>query len=361
MCSVKELLNEVVECEREPWRAGDVLRKLLSAIENYASCDFGTEQEQPSLRMAVLAEIRNFFSEPAYAEALADIDPDEDVNVALLENAGMNGGDRGPFKPAYRIKPPFCNDRYTHKFVDEWYAERRYAIGTYGSIVVQLPSAEAEGPRTPPNPVHRFVSWWFAQGVVMDTIVLVCLLLGWLLQFLGLWWAGAVYPLALLVGVGVWSYLWRTRGAHVLKALVPRLAACVLVGLALPLATQEAWTFSFRLWKHQWGFWSLVIALLSASWLYLFVETHDHIEKDRLSAWRAFHILLRLCNFALFFSWWATTLMATLHPTFIAQPIPTVCGLQTASVVCLLFAAFAVFIGIFLQVLWHERPITSRL
>jgi hypothetical protein len=152
-----------------------------------------------------------------------------------------------------------------------------------------------------------------------------------------------------------------------LKALVPRLAACAIVGIVPPLATFEVWRFSFRLWEHQWGFWLLIVILLCASWLYLFIETNNHVGKDWLSAKRAFHILLRLCNFALFLSWWGISIISTIAPSLVKGQ-PAVTQVSVSSVVLtiplptwVLFGAFAVFIGIFLQILWHERPITSRL
>lgn len=329
------------------------------------------------MRGLALYYLRNIYGLAFLADAVdrPETDPDDEVNTALLTEVQPKGR---WIKPAYRIKPPFCNDQYTHKFVDAWYAERRYAIGTYGSIVVQLPSAEAKEPKISPNGFHQCVGWCFAQGAVTDATILIFLLLGWLLPWWGLEWAGIIYPMAFLVAIVVLGCLWYTRGAHVLKAVVPRLAACTIVGLVPPLATQEAWKFSFRLWDHQYWFWGLIGIVLLASWLYLFVETHNHVGKNRLSGRRAFHILLRLCNFALFFSWWGTALISTIVPISAIVPslvqkefeqfsvaprvlVFSLVELTTPLPTCVLFAAFAVFIGIFLQILWHERPITSRI
>jgi hypothetical protein len=146
------------------------------------------------------------------------------------------------------------------------------------------------------------------------------LFLGWLLPSLpryDLQWAGVVYPSAAVLAISIWFYLCVTRGAHVLKAMVPRLAACIVVGLALPLATKDVWTFSFRLWEQQCEFWGLVGVLLFTSWIYLFIETLNHVGKGRTSARRAFHILLRLCNFALFFSWWITGFISTVATSLV--------------------------------------------
>jgi uncharacterized integral membrane protein len=370
--TIEELLQLENLCDRQPQLASLVVEGFLQAIENYQQRqgDFGPNENQRSVyRMAVLGIIRNFFSHPAFIETLASVDPDARVTAALLEAPGVNTNRC----KTYRVKSPFCCDHYTHKFVDEWFAEQRYTIGAYGSIVVQLPSITK--PQTPPNWFHKCIGWCFARGWMTDMAILIVLLMGWYLP-----WFGGVYFWAFVGALGIWGSLWWTRGAHVLKAMVPRLAACVIVGLGPLMTTRDPWKFSFYLWEYNWPLFLVVVGLLVfGSWLYLFVETHNHVGKACLSACRAFHILLRLCNFALFFSWWATTAICTSELPFgcssglpgkspgsfaiVLLFVPLLGSWQVSVPLppSLLFAVLAVFIGIFLQILWHDKPITSRL
>ncbi|MEW6448344.1 MAG: hypothetical protein AB1426_09690 [Bacillota bacterium] len=324
-------------------------------------------------------------------------DSEDDVNKALLADIQPKWCG---VKPACRIKEPFCYDRYTHWFVDEWYAERRYAIGTYGSVVVQLPSVEHQrrsarkeqagaakedsgagpgrGEERPllqeekscepqgkqgggPNRFHGLIGGLFAQGALSDGIffLLLCSTWRWPIP-----WFLSFYPVVLVLNIIVWGYLIASRGAHVLKAVVPRLAATAIVGLVPPLIAKDIWEFGFVLWEQRFLYWIAIAGLLLATWVYLFIETQNRVGKGGLSARRAFHILLRLGNFALFFSWWATTFAYTVERAQHAAAVKiSVWGWQFVQPqpATLFFAAIACFVGVFLQVLWHEHPITKPL
>ncbi|MEW6574345.1 MAG: hypothetical protein AB1374_12030 [Bacillota bacterium] len=391
-----------------PLKVSQLLDELLNNVQEYEKfeSEFGGDQRKRSLnRSAALSEICNLFSTVAYEEALGCIDQDNAVNCSILEKnstAALKPAafKPAPFKPACRIKEPFCYDRYTHRFVDRWYAEQRYAIGTYGSVVVQLPSVEHQrrsarkeqaggakedsgagpgrGEERPllqeekscepqgkqgggPNRFHGLIGWLFAQGALFDGIffLLLCSTWRWPIP-----WFWSFYPLVMVLNAGCWVYLIASRGAHVLKAVVPRLAATAIVGLVPPLITKDIWEFSFVLWEQRFLYWIAVAGLLLATWVYLFIETQNRVGKGGLSARRAFHILLRLGNFALFFSWWATTFAYTVEGTHHPAAVKIgVWGWQFVQPqpVTLFFAATACFIGIFLQVLWHEHPITKPL
>jgi len=378
MGELQTLVHEfnMQQTHRDPTKAREKAKLLLQKLRCYPKDDKDAYREEPRMvRGLALYYLQEIFDLAFLADAVggAETDPDDKVNEALLEDVRPKWL---RIKPAYRIKSPFCDDRYTHKFVDEWYAEGRYSIGTYGSIVVQLPKEDAQNcqpsslwQRIVVKPLQRTIAFLLSRGALTDLAVLLILSIPfWLLLWVDYPRLWLLYPVLVLVALGVGPLLCIPNGAHRVKALVPRLAACAVVGLAPPLMTKDVWNFSFYLWKNQPLFWILVGSLFFVSWLYLFIETHNHVGKGGLSVWRSLHILLRLCNFALFFSWWATGFISKIAPSLVKGKTTDVAevGVRSLQVsvpipTCLLFAVFAVFIGIFLQILWDDRPITSRL
>src|SRR5262249_32607369 len=106
-------------------------------------------------RMMALASIRDIFSVRGLDDALADLDPDGEVDEALLQSG----------KHTARVKPPFCYDRYIHKFIDDWYGERRYNIATYAALLLHLPAPTSSNSSSEPSWVQRVFAWLFAKGV----------------------------------------------------------------------------------------------------------------------------------------------------------------------------------------------------
>ncbi|MDD3581431.1 MAG: hypothetical protein PHW74_10460 [Desulfobacca sp.] len=167
------------------------------------------------------------------------------------------------------------------------------------------------------------------------------------------------------------SYLVHSKySTQLLQLFIPRLGACIMVGYFPLIITDEVWQASalFFAWESWWPPPSvIVIAVLSlgASFVYLLIEVKNKVIERQLAWRRAINIfLIGLCWSLII----GLVILGLVGPAFksrldILNSLLWVPGLlgDIPVQVLLLYMPLALLIGIFLQIIWEEKPITEPL
>ena len=170
------------------------------------------------------------------------------------------------------------------------------------------------------------------------------------------------------------------RRVNPLRRLMPRLTASLAVGYAALTLTEEAWAFPLTATPPAWILVSLVAVLASA--LYLFRHTIERLEDRVLALQRSLFLLLQTLTTSLVMGIFVTAFFGYTSvprevlklaqgsrwlglPRAILLPAPFVAAsgwhLTLLPQVALFFACMALFIGVFLQLLWEREPVTEPL
>lgn len=141
----------------------------------------------------------------------------------------------------------------------------------------------------------------------------------------------------------------------VLNLLLPRLIGTILIGFIPLVMADEIWQFPSKLYAGSIiTYYVLFSSLFVVSWIYLFIECRNTIGKVNIT-------ILVIRSFLVFIG----GIIISMFLSFIIV-VPLLSPyISTANVSCmqtkLLFASLALFIGIFIQVFWEEKPITEPL
>lgn len=182
------------------------------------------------------------------------------------------------------------------------------------------------------------------------------------------------YPLIILSALGIliccYFLIHYKYSTAMLQLLIPRLGACILVGYFPLLITDEIWCAVPHLtaWRTWWppppSFAIIVLALMS-SFFYLLIEIKNKVQ-DRQTAWRrTVDIFLIGLGWSFIIGLISLNLMGpafknrleSLHTLLWAPGL----GGEIPVQVLLLYMPLALLIGIFLQIIWEEKPITEPL
>jgi hypothetical protein len=187
----------------------------------------------------------------------------------------------------------------------------------------------------------------------------------------------------------LYRFCWR-RDVYWFKKMIPRLLGGIIVGYLPLLMTSEMWEFSMNItWLE---FLQIIIVSLLACWIYLYVEVNNAIRDKNEAFKRANSVLLLGCIESLivglvFCSLFGPILIDKVAfrggsidftqkyflfhlPKEIDAPI--LFGLLNVPFfknlvhvvyppVILLYFPLALFIGIFVQIIWEDKPITEPL
>ncbi len=281
-----------------------------------------------------------------------------------------------------QVRTAFRELRYTHRFVDDWYLKDRMDQALHQAIVTKLPEpGKARAPEDARvQEMRRAVQrrWW------AYLIITLAALLGgsaaaarW--ETIRPWLAWGLY-LLIVVGLLWGACMLYLRRVNPLRRLMPRLTVSLAVGYAALALTEEAWSFPLTATPPAWILVSLVGVLASA--LYLFRHTTERLEDRGLALQRSLFLLLQTLTTSLVIGIFVTAFFGYTSvpkevlnlaqgnhwlglPRAILLPAPLVAAsgwhLTLLPEVALFFACMALFIGIFLQLLWEREPVTEPL
>jgi len=193
----------------------------------------------------------------------------------------------------------------------------------------------------------------------------------------------ASVTMAGVLGAVLWylivRFLWQKDLAFFHSA-VPRVGAGIIVGYLPVFLIDEVWDLARRPWFPL----GVTVALMgTTTLLYLYVEVKSRIRDPREAFARARRLFLLgilqaqalgliltslLGTFMVARTWGAEDLISiaelrTVTPTFVGQ-LPRIMGIEPFYVfptAVLLMTFFSLFVGIFLQLLWEDLPITEPL
>ena len=167
----------------------------------------------------------------------------------------------------------------------------------------------------------------------------------------------ALYPSILCLGV--FSLWW--RGSVWFKVLLPRMMAGIVVGYLPLLLTEEAWMMVHRMHRREGLL--LVAGALGFSWYYLFVEVQNTVREKLVAAVRA----SRVFSMGVLESFLIGAIVQDLTAqAFLPEEIPgdvlqpCLMGSIYPKVLYVYFP-LALLIGIFVQIIWEDKPITEPL
>lgn len=363
LCAALALL--IAQEKQEFWLGDGVcyLRLLLFALEH-------SEHLERPARAILLHDVRHFLKDRLAGRALEalQLHPEDVVNTILL--------DRG------RVRPAFRGLSYTQRFVDDWYLRDRMDQALHQAIVTNLPepgrarASEESEVRRIRQAVERRWGAWLA--------IILALLVGGNLaaerwEVIRPWLALMLYAL-ILYGLGWGVCRLCARRVNPLRRLMPRLTVSLAVGYAALALTEEAWAFPLTATPAACLLVSLAALLASA--LYLFRHVADQLG-DRVLAWRrSLFLLLQTLTTSLMIGILVTAFFGY---TSVPEKVLTLAkesrwlGLRRVILlpapfaatsdwhlvllpgVVFFFACMALFIGVFLQLLWEKEPVTEPL
>lgn len=149
------------------------------------------------------------------------------------------------------------------------------------------------------------------------------------------------------------------------KLLIPRLIGGILIGYLPILMSSDLWKFV----KHINDFEGFFIILISSvfCFYYLFTEIKNVVDDTRTAFFRSMRIwLIGLLESFLF----GVVIMDLFARAFVksfdkldklGEPISGLLGGQIYPKVLIIYFPLALFIGIFVQLIWEDKPITHSL
>lgn len=158
--------------------------------------------------------------------------------------------------------------------------------------------------------------------------------------------------------------------AQLLQLLIPRLAACIMVGYFPLIVTDEIWLAVPQLvlytswWPPPFSFVIGTLALF-VSWVYLLIEVSNKVS-NRALAWRRTSVVFLIgLGWSLIIGLLVLDLVGLAFKNRLESLhsllwVPGLFG-QIPVQVLLLYMPLALLLGIFLQIIWEEKPITEPL
>jgi hypothetical protein len=177
------------------------------------------------------------------------------------------------------------------------------------------------------------------------------------------WYLKARYNLW-IAGCLFWSV---NNKGRLLNCLLPRMFSAIVVGY-IPLVMQgDVWKLAYCMFYHN-TVWIVMPLLLIVSFAYLYIEISRISVNKRKTIWRAFCILSIGLLEALLVGFILCPLISIYFSPTTLSIEEEVIKLAIEPVNCLgypqaffLFFPLAMFIGIFIQIIWEDKPITHPL
>jgi hypothetical protein len=183
---------------------------------------------------------------------------------------------------------------------------------------------------------------------------------------------GFFYGFLLPIPVVLYFFL----GWQIEKMIIPRLAGTIVVGYIVLIVTADVWEFSLRYYQQAskivvgWQeYLAIIIIALDASFIYLFIEVNNRIKNPKLALLRALSLfflgatesfIIGLILFDLFADGMTSELMSKLGIDADKIRIKGIVG-HIYPLPLILYASLALVIGIFVQIIWEDKPITEPL
>lgn len=147
---------------------------------------------------------------------------------------------------------------------------------------------------------------------------------------------------------------------RLLNLLLPRMLSAIIIGYILLVIAEEAWKLAYNMWNDYWKIISTSIIALGGSFLYLWVEISKIGKNVKRRAFCVFIIgfleslITGFCICRLINKYYTPQ---ELEMDLYVPWIPCLGNIQ----VLLLFVPLALFIGIFVQIIWEDKQITHPL
>lgn len=152
-----------------------------------------------------------------------------------------------------------------------------------------------------------------------------------------------------------------TKGARLLKILIPRLIGGIIVGYLPLLLDKDPWSLAIRMMESEpiLGFMMIFLAIISSVY-YVFSEIYKTVRNRSVALCRAIRIYsMGLIESLLLGIMVLDIVTEPLYPELYGKA-DTVAGLFGYVNLGVLYVYFpvALFIGFFVQMMWSEKPIT---
>jgi hypothetical protein len=222
----------------------------------------------------------------------------------------------------------------------------------------------------------RTCFWW--PPILVLPILLLLFILAWKVESVPwlacLVWIEVILAYSAVVIVIPALYFW-LRQIEFIKLLIPRMVGTIALGYSALIITEESWVFSLSYYDYAnsgvklWEYLAIIVAALLISFLYLLNEIAGGVKDRGLALKRASSLFCygAVQSFAVglvlfdFFAdgmtyapieemriWHEVTKMRS--PVGHIYPLPLI-----------LYASLALVIGILLQMLWEDKPITEKI
>ena len=166
-----------------------------------------------------------------------------------------------------------------------------------------------------------------------------------------------LYP---AIPILLFGSFWK-RNFLLFKLLLPRMVAGIVVGYMPLIIAEEAWGMANRMGELE--VFCIALFTLGFSLYYLFIEVDNTLRNKWLSLGRAFRIFSTGLLESFLIGVLVLDLMAeAFYPTLMADSLtlPGLFGYISPKLLYLYFP-LALFIGIFVQIIWEDKPITHPL
>jgi len=143
------------------------------------------------------------------------------------------------------------------------------------------------------------------------------------------------------------------------KMLIPRMLSGIIVGYMPLLFSKDTWEFALKVNRLEGA--AIVLSALLFSLYYLFTEIQNVVQNTKTACYRGLRIWLIGLGESFMLGIIAQDLLAR---PFIGNQGGTIMGLLGGLIypkILLLFTPLALLIGIFVQVIWEDKPITHPL
>ncbi len=219
---------------------------------------------------------------------------------------------------------------------------------------------------------------WLLHLVVF-LIVFAPFLIEWLfnVRFIVQWELRIFYFGFILPTIPIVLYFLLGHQLDWIKIIIPRLAGTIVVGYVLLVVTAEIWEFSLRYYQKEKivcliQYIAIITTALLTSLIYLFIEVNNLVKKP----WLAFRRALSLFLLGVTESFIIGLILFDLFANGMTNGLMSDLGINADKIVeiridgffgriyplpLILYASLALVIGIFVQIIWEDKPITEPL
>ena len=252
-----------------------------------------------------------------------------------------------------------------------WYGEGCYNLDARNSLAAAMSRKAGSSKRATTTGTPRLGRYWHVFVWVWITMCILsgALISGWMLNlmlsatFIGL----AIFAICFVIRL--------MKGRYRSGRMFPRLLGCIVIGYIPLIITEDVWKFCLNISRLTWL--QVIFLGLFASFFYIFMEVKNAVDYRK----RALKTALRLTSVGVAQSMAIGLVLCSLFnritrgidtsanfignlPREILVPVlfGSPFGLKhfVYPSVLLTYFSLALFIGIFVQILWEDKPITAE-